>query len=104
MAIEMRHIDSGWYEISDSDAKRLNGGRLPRSGHEALVLHDGRHWWLARTIVRRGERFERVQVWSIREAPGWMLVNGQAMTDPNHRTNWGSFPLRVGPPILPRLS
>lgn len=55
--------------VSEAEARRLNNGRLPRDGHEALVWHDGRHWWLAR----------RREGWTVRDAGKWRLVNGEAV-------------------------
>lgn len=55
------HISHGFYQITEADAKRL-AGKLPRSGYEVRVEHEGKLWWLARTPL--GGRW----VWSIREA------------------------------------
>ena len=61
-----------WLQIAAKDAKALNGGRLPRPGHEALVQHEGRHYWLARTMV------SGKQVWSIRPTPWRLNAKGTA--------------------------
>lgn len=75
--MKMTPLSHGFHEISEADAKKLNNGRLPRQGFEALVLHEGKHWWLARTI--EGGKV----VWSIRDAGRWRLVDGQAVLGGN---------------------
>jgi hypothetical protein len=58
------YIDSGFYKISNHDAKRLakstGNQSLPSFGHEKQVILDGQFYWLARTITW-GK-----QVWAIR--------------------------------------
>lgn len=74
--MRMTHLSHGFYMIDKGDAKRLNGGRLPSPGKEALVEHDGKNWWLARTP--HGEGF----VWSIRETD-WRMADGRAVLGPS---------------------
>lgn len=66
--LKMTHIDNGFYSISEKNAKKLAGGKLPRPGYEKQVVHEGKKWWLARTFIYEGEEFVRKQVWSIRSA------------------------------------
>lgn len=63
--LNAKPIDSGWYEVTETRAKQLNGGRLPKPGYEALVVQGDLHFWLART-PHRGKT-----VWSVRFARGW---------------------------------
>lgn len=66
-------LDNGRFIIAPRDARELAGdGGLPVAGRELLVEHDGKSWWLARTI--HGGR----QVWTIRET-GWRRRNGLAV-------------------------
>lgn len=66
-----RTIDNGFVLISESHAKQLCGGTLPREGYERLVtlqedidgIWAGRKVWVART------RYEGRTYWSVREAP-----------------------------------
>lgn len=71
--MDMHHLSNGFFAIDEEDARRLNNGKLPRPGHEALVAYDSEHWWLART-VDQGK-----QVWSIRVARHWRLKDGVAV-------------------------
>lgn len=65
--MKMEYLDNGFYTISEADARKVCGGKLPRPGHEKLVPHEGKHWWVART-----PHFGKM-LWSIREAKGWKL-------------------------------
>jgi hypothetical protein len=66
-----RYLSYGFYVITAAEAKRLNGGKLPKCGHEALVESGGFWFWIART-PDNGK-----QVWSMRHAGGWSLVDGR---------------------------
>lgn len=70
--MKMKYLDNGFYTISAAGAKKLSGGRLPKHGHEKLVLHAGKHYWLART-PHQGK-----MVWSVRET-NWKLKNDIAV-------------------------
>lgn len=54
-------IDNGFMLITEADARRLGGGTLPAPGRERLVVHEGKDYWLARTMYQGKMR------WSIRE-------------------------------------
>lgn len=69
-----KYIDNGFYEISEQLAKRLCGGDLPQYGHEKLVAHNGKHYWLTLT-----KNWRLKSVWSVRDAGSWRLVDGQAV-------------------------
>ena len=66
------YLDNGFYLITRKQALTLGGGTLPSIGKERLVVHDGKWYWLARTMHRH-----QVE-WTIRDAKGWHLVNGIA--------------------------
>ncbi len=68
-----KHLDHGFWVIPTMVASKLCAGVLPRLGHEKLVLHEGRHYWIART-VHLGE-----SVWTMRDSGGWVLENGIAV-------------------------
>lgn len=70
--MKMEPIDHGFMEISEADAKKLAGGKLPAHGRERLVVHEGQHYWLART-----DNWGKL-VWSVRKT-NWRLVNGVAV-------------------------
>lgn len=72
--LDAKPIDSGFYQITEGCAKKLNGGRLPKSGYEALVVQGDLHFWLART-PRSGK-----VVWSVRFARGWKFDGPLART------------------------
>src|SRR5271157_2443977 len=65
------YIDHGFWQISVVTAKSLCAGRLPKEGYEKLVAHNNKHYWVAQTSVH-GKA-----VWSIRDAGGWKLRDGQ---------------------------
>jgi len=70
--MKMTYLDNGFYMVSRADAIRLGEGELPAHGHEKLVKHDGKHWWLGRT------QHQGRLVWAIRET-AWRLKDGQAV-------------------------
>ena len=71
--MKMTPLSHGFHIISEADARKLNNGHLPRQGYEALVAHNGKHWWLAR-------QWDQGRcVWTIRDAGRWRLVDGQAV-------------------------
>lgn len=67
------YLDSGFWVIPATVARGLCAGKLPRLGYEKLVVHEGRHFWIART-VSCGET-----VWSMRDSGGWTLEDGKAV-------------------------
>ena len=62
------YLDNGHYKIKTEDAKRLNNGRLPRPGFEALVKHGGKHWWLSMS-----RDYALRPCYTIRDAGRWYL-------------------------------
>lgn len=58
--------------VTERKAKEIGGGRLPRWGYEQLVLHEGNHYWMKRTIDNRKV------VWWLRPT-AYRLVNGMAI-------------------------
>lgn len=72
-------IDHGFFKVNSDLARQLAGGKLPEPGYEKLVKAPrgfaAKHGfvWLTQTIVGGNP------VWSIRDAKGWRLVNGQAI-------------------------
>lgn len=72
-------IDHGFFRINSDLARRLAGGKLPEPGYEKLVKAPpgfaAKHGfvWLAQTVVGGNP------TWSMRDAKGWRLVNGQAI-------------------------
>ena len=66
----MTYIDSDFYRISNADAKKVAGGKLPKPGHESLIEFDNKRWFLSRTKVW-GE-----MVWSVR-LTDWRFENGR---------------------------
>jgi hypothetical protein len=70
------HLDNGFYVISRQRAlSKAGSSKLPRDGHELLVVYEGRHWWLARTRHLGG------RVWSMRQT-AWRLRDGLAVLGP----------------------
>jgi hypothetical protein len=70
----MKHIDSGFYRISDKLAGKLgrahksgpNATDLPARGLERRVFHEGSWWWLKRTPYRyRTDAPKRGWVWAL---------------------------------------
>ncbi len=66
-----RYLSHGFYIITAVKARELNGGKLPKAGHESLIEADGFWFWIART-PSNGK-----QVWSMRHANGWSIVDGR---------------------------
>ena len=66
----MTYIDNDFYRISNADAKRVAGGKLPKFGHESLVELDNKRWFLSRTKVW-GE-----MVWAVR-LTDWRFEDGR---------------------------
>jgi hypothetical protein len=77
MEIRPKHIDNGFYQITAREAsylaKQSTLGRLPRVGHESIVVFNDRKCWLART-----NNWGKT-VWSIRLAEH---------TPPQYGTDW----------------
>lgn len=69
----MTHIGQGFYGITKCFARQLCGGRSPKLGREKLVeTPAGGYMWCSVRIVNGKE------MWTVREAAGWKLVNGVA--------------------------
>lgn len=66
------HIDNGFYAITEKEAKRLSGSRLPGCGKERLVSDGASNYWLTKTQVNGSS------VWSVRKTD-WKLENGRAV-------------------------
>lgn len=79
-----RHIDHGFYRVSDKEAGQLArsckqhgfSGSLPEHGKEKLVKHGEQYLWLART-TKFGET-----IWSVRDAGSWRFDKGFITTAP----------------------
>lgn len=71
----------GFFIISAKAARKLDGGHLPDHGNESLVVHDGQHYWMGRTM-HNGK-----QCWSLR-ATEWHLENGNAVLGGNLFSNF----------------
>jgi len=61
------YIDNGFFRISRADAIKL-AGKLPGHGRMKKVEHDGKQWWLMRTMTFNKGWTKRIQVWSIHQA------------------------------------
>jgi hypothetical protein len=71
--IHARHIDTGWYRISDKAAgilsKRSGFQKLPKRGMEQRIIVDDFPFWLARTPhCYLTDSPNRGWVWSVRYA------------------------------------
>lgn len=66
----MQKIDNGYTLVTPQKARSLNAGKLPAAGYEALVQHEGKWHFLART------QYQGKTHWSIRPTP-WRMENGR---------------------------
>lgn len=73
--MKMHYIDTGYFEISTSDATKLAGGTLPRHGYMRDVQHADKAWRLTRTRVFRPNGVCE-QVWAIYELLRPVIRNG----------------------------
>ncbi len=70
----------GWFFITEEQAKDILWPKpLPKSGREALVLYQDKHYWVQFTYIPSQHSIR----WTIREARGWKLVNGLAVSGSN---------------------
>lgn len=66
-----RLLSHGFYRVTVKEARKLNGGKLPKVGMESLVDVNGKWHWLALTP------YMGTQVWSIRDSGGWVYDSGK---------------------------
>lgn len=70
----MKPIDHNYVLVSVKEARQLNGGKLPESGYEALVMHNGQPHMLGQTL------YQGTYQWAV-VPTSWRMKDGRMVLD-----------------------